>query len=994
MSRLPISEYLYPIEAFNFVLNIFRMESSGRPEQVHISEVTRNFINDDYNIEDGEEVEGNIKYFICVLYNSICFYISLGQRTYFVINRRKDRHDSNKSDCPADLSNSTLTTHKKHCDGFSFSSTDVSIAHPSVSPASPIRPAVTSINRSPVNEHLHRLAPFNIVTKYLSGSMNTKETMDETSKNDPHIGNPTIVISTRSLPDSLGSDIDNNGCCRSLKPSDSELPTTKPNNKVRGWKVPNFLRNIDDSYADSRDKSIKSTKNYRTKPEDLPCIVAVDYHHTGSGYCPLPIVIETPISPGAPSHLLVVPNRVSTHCSLSSSRSPDQSGSSIGQHSMFDEIIDVRSYISQSRSDISPFSRTESYRLKSPTNCPELSPYRRPRALTVNSPVVNGNPWDVLSICQSAHSRKDSGVRSNSRRSSIQQQIYIKNQSQLSHQRVSGYFTSSQSSIGDLPDPVKIPAGPNPDPLGACLQHLRKQSDLQLIRCVRDNAKSQRSYLVKPPLSPFSLFFKSRRIEQEFRDSAHRFGFEFQSEGPPTLATPKYNTYIDITICLLVYFAISASLFLISFSTSKPIYQPWIIIFAFFTIAQLLALIIFTNHFDTVSSRTGDRSIIKWISSWYLWHVFLGMVILFPVLLIILKFLLQDIAKSAVFEYYYGFMVFVCIIHFCNFTQLNCWMRNSLAVLTAIVFVGLSVGQSGSYQSNSVNNNITDNTILFNNETNFQVGHSFRAHGIEIYLDLMLVLILVWFLNREFEIGYRLAFYGNAVAQKDKIQVQNMKNQADILLHNIIPKHVAEHLKNTAKYSENHHSVAIIFASIVNFNELYDESYLGGKEYLRVLNELIGDFDELLSRPEFRSVEKIKTIGSTFMAASGLDPHLRGKSGEHIYALMDFAVAMQNVVNDFNKDLLEFNLVLRIGLNVGDVTAGVIGTSKLHYDIWGDAVNVASRMDSTGVAGRIQVGLAGVRALEKKWMFETRGKVYVKGKDHMEVFLVKQPKET
>jgi len=75
-----------------------------------------------------------------------------------------------------------------------------------------------------------------------------------------------------------------------------------------------------------------------------------------------------------------------------------------------------------------------------------------------------------------------------------------------------------------------------------------------------------------------------------------------------------------------------------------------------------------------------------------------------------------------------------------------------------------------------------------------------------------------------------------------------LQDQADWLLHNIIPRHVADQLKNTAKYSENHFQVGIIFASIVNFNEMYDETYLGGREYLRVLNELIGDFDELLNR--------------------------------------------------------------------------------------------------------------------------------------------------
>ena len=95
------------------------------------------------------------------------------------------------------------------------------------------------------------------------------------------------------------------------------------------------------------------------------------------------------------------------------------------------------------------------------------------------------------------------------------------------------------------------------------------------------------------------------------------------------------------------------------------------------------------------------------------------------------------------------------------------------------------------------------------------------------------------------------------------------------------------------------------------------------------------DFDELLLRDEFKCIEKIKTIGSTYMCASGLDSTYHSDTYEHLYALLDFAVAMQSAVECFNRDLLEFNLVLRIGFNFGEVTAGVIGTTKLHYDIWG-----------------------------------------------------------
>ncbi|KAF2881737.1 hypothetical protein ILUMI_24434 [Ignelater luminosus] len=245
-------------------------------------------------------------------------------------------------------------------------------------------------------------------------------------------------------------------------------------------------------------------------------------------------------------------------------------------------------------------------------------------------------------------------------------------------------------------------------------------------------------------------------------------------------------------------------------------------------------------------------------------------------------------------------------------------------------------------------------------------------YDMEILMDVLLLLVLVWLLNREFEIGYRLSFHANFVANRDKIHVQHLKNQADWLIYNIVPEHVADQLKKNAKYSENFKNVAIIFASIVNFNEMYDESYLGGKEFLRVLNELIGDFDELLTLPEFRSVEKIKTIGSTFMAASGLNSTMRLEQedpNDHLCALMDFAIAMQNVIDNFNRDLLEFNLILRIGYNFGDVTAAVIGNTKLYYDIWGDAVNIASRMDSTGVNGRIQVGEHCLSILEKKVYF-------------------------
>lgn len=665
-----------------------------------------------------------------------------------------------------------------------------------------------------------------------------------------------------------------------------------------------------------------------------------------------------------------------------------------------------------------------------------------------SSPLLSGQ--EPISNASSICSRKDSGIKSNSRRSSIQQQLFLMNgmtQGDLLGHRVSGYYTSS-STLNSTHEPSSsVPPYPFPpmvtDTFGACFHKLRKQSDLQLIRCVQDNVSSQRSYFVKPPLSSVTLFFKNKEMEKEYRENAHKAS-EGIGDNPPTLATSRFNTYFDILISALVYTAITISLFLLCKPTIHyTVFSVLAIIVQVIAVSLCIRQLLYPN----TSHGTFTQRIFKFFSRWYPWHVCGAVMVGLPIISILLNFTCNSFRNLNNFEYYYSYLIFVGLVHFCNFTQLNCWMKNLLVTLTGILFICLVVSHISPYQQENLSNNGSGNNRI--NDSQLGVPHpnilkSFaselnggnfpnstrdflsaatsartpspvagytgeqeeassktrgtpyikyneRLYNSEIYLDMVLLLLLVWFLNREFEISYRLCFHGNAVAARDKTRVQSMKNQADWLLHNIIPKYVADQLKTTAKYSQNHKSVGIIFASIVNFNELYDESYLGGKEYLRVLNELIGDFDELLERPEYANVEKIKTIGSTFMAASGLNPQVREQSEHkytHLFQLVDFAVAMHKVIFNFNRDLLGFKLILRVGFNYGDVTAGVIGATKLYYDIWGDAVNIASRMDSTGVAGRIQIASNCLAVLSERYEFEPRGQVYVKGKDNMDVFLL------
>uniref|UniRef100_A0A672L2Y3 adenylate cyclase n=1 Tax=Sinocyclocheilus grahami TaxID=75366 RepID=A0A672L2Y3_SINGR len=189
-------------------------------------------------------------------------------------------------------------------------------------------------------------------------------------------------------------------------------------------------------------------------------------------------------------------------------------------------------------------------------------------------------------------------------------------------------------------------------------------------------------------------------------------------------------------------------------------------------------------------------------------------------------------------------------------------------------------------------------------------------------------------------------------------------------------------------YYQSYSQVGVLFASIPNFNDFYIEldGNNMGVECLRLLNEIIADFDALMDKECYRDIEKIKTIGSTYMAAVGLVPTAESKVKKsisvHLCTVADFAIEMFNVLDAINYQSYN-DFVLRVGINVGPVVAGVIGARRPQYDIWGNTVNVASRMDSTGVQGKIQVTEDVFRLLSGYYHFQCRGQVSVKGKGQM-----------
>ncbi|XP_077361678.1 adenylate cyclase type 8 isoform X2 [Festucalex cinctus] len=255
-------------------------------------------------------------------------------------------------------------------------------------------------------------------------------------------------------------------------------------------------------------------------------------------------------------------------------------------------------------------------------------------------------------------------------------------------------------------------------------------------------------------------------------------------------------------------------------------------------------------------------------------------------------------------------------------------------------------------------------------------------------LLMAMFLLAVFYHGQQLEYTARLDFLWRVQAKEEINEMKELREQNENMLRNILPGHVARHFlekdrDNEELYSQSYDSVGVMFASIPGFADFYSQTEMNkqGVECLRLLNEIIADFDELLGEERFQDIEKIKTIGSTYMAVSGLSPEKQCDEDKwgHLCALADFAIALNESIREINKHSFN-NFELRIGMAQGSVVAGVIGAKKPQYDIWGKTVNLASRMDSTGVSGKIQVPEETSAVLRQRgFALEYRGEIYVKG---------------
>jgi class 3 adenylate cyclase len=243
-----------------------------------------------------------------------------------------------------------------------------------------------------------------------------------------------------------------------------------------------------------------------------------------------------------------------------------------------------------------------------------------------------------------------------------------------------------------------------------------------------------------------------------------------------------------------------------------------------------------------------------------------------------------------------------------------------------------------------------------------------------VNLSISLLLILV--------LSYAFSF---AVSRAEAAEDRESK-RAEELLYNILPQVIAERLSDSdATIADSFEDVSILFADIENFTRFASDMRPG--EVVDVLNGLFSRFDDLL---DHYGIEKIKTIGDSYMVASGVPAHC----DNHAELISDFALDMLAELDHYNA-MHGSSFRIRIGINSGPVVAGVIGKRKFIYDLWGDTVNIASRMESNGLSNEIQITDVTRQLLlnSGKYCFSDRGLLEIKGKGQLRAWLLKASTE-
>lgn len=250
-------------------------------------------------------------------------------------------------------------------------------------------------------------------------------------------------------------------------------------------------------------------------------------------------------------------------------------------------------------------------------------------------------------------------------------------------------------------------------------------------------------------------------------------------------------------------------------------------------------------------------------------------------------------------------------------------------------------------------------------------GMPMKTIGVFFALNFAAMSSIIYFLVRYFVV--EMDKIKNQLDQQHQLLADEQKKSERVLL-NVLPSSIAQRLKNhQGLIADGHADVTVMFADLVNFTQLTES--LSPEQMVTLLNTIFSGFDELCEK---YGVEKIKTIGDAYMAVGGLN---RGRP-DYTCDIADLALEMRRFVVE-HPELARFKLGVHTGIATGPVVAGVIGTKRFIYDLWGDTVNVASRLTDEATPGVIQVDKTTYNRIQHEYVFEPPATIHLKGKGEM-----------
>ncbi|KAH9282888.1 Adenylate cyclase type 9 [Echinococcus granulosus] len=518
----------------------------------------------------------------------------------------------------------------------------------------------------------------------------------------------------------------------------------------------------------------------------------------------------------------------------------------------------------------------------------------------------------------------------------------------------------------------------------------RNLRDIRLVQTLQDDPKHQVKLFRFVPLTPIFHRFQDTTIETAFKNY-------MQGYLPVvTIESPRLAPVLDVLMISLTTMAILVP-YIIHLNVDSNGYLaretpvPMAVLASSFILASIFAYGS-TKHASTVvvERNTGFRI----FASYTFREIVLAILTLLPSVVFFVQLFSADIENDANTQdrvIYLEFGMLTILVH-CMATSSFSWVRGFCILISAIGFC-FALGKVRK-----------DFDYAYCEPTLWYMHMDKPVEGInERIASIFTLAAVVYFITTENERSIRLWYYVLREAEFACRTAVKESESAQQLLDNVIPPYIFTQLAmlghrrlkaGTFCFANAISDVAVSFATLTNFfKSYYREDYRGGEGALKLLNTIICAFDNLMKQPQYASVEKIKTVNDCYMIAAGLNQLQRESQvpkDRHIYELMEFDFALYDTLNEINDKYIigTDKFQMKIGYYIGDVTAGIIGSRKPIYDIWGNTVNVASRMYSTGSAGQIQTPKEVTERLGDRYNYEYRGRVFVKGKGDMLTYFV------